>query len=222
MTGPKPKPRTRRDLLYLLKTQGPSDAAGLAARLDVTAMAVRQHLYELRAEGLVGCAEEARPVGRPAKLWHLTEAADRHFPDAHAELAVGLIESVRDALGVEAMDRLIADRSAKQAAAYRAALDRAGPDLRCRAEALATLRTAEGYMAAVEDIPAEEGDGVLLVENHCPICSAAKACSGLCAMELEVFREALGPAVQVERTDHILAGARRCAYRLRPLSSERG
>ena len=30
----------------------------------------------------------------------------------------------------------------------------------------------------------------------------------------EVFREALGPEITVERTDHILAGARRCAYRI--------
>lgn len=212
MTDPKTKPRTRRDVLHLLKTQGPSDAAGLAARLDVTAMAVRQHLYDLRDEGLVGCAEQARPVGRPAKLWHLTEAADRHFPDAHAELTVGLIDSVRATLGQEAMDRVIADRSAKQATAYRAVVDRAGPDLRRRAEALAALRSEEGYMAAVEDV--SDGPGVLLVENHCPICSAAKACSGLCAMELDVFREALGAGIRVERTDHILSGARRCAYRL--------
>ena len=57
--------------------------------------------------------------------------------------------------------------------------------------------------------------GYLLVENHCPICSAAAQCQGLCAAELAVFRAVLGPDVDVERTDHILAGARRCAYRVR-------
>ena len=54
--------------------------------------------------------------------------------------------------------------------------------------------------------------GYLLVENHCPVCSAAAACTGLCTMELEVFRKALGRDLKVERIDHILAGARRCAY----------
>ncbi len=57
----------------------------------------------------------------------------------------------------------------------------------------------------------------LLVEKHCPICSAAKTCQGLCALELEVFRAALGDQVEVERTDHILAGARRCAYAVRKI-----
>ena len=30
------------------------------------------------------------------------------------------------------------------------------------------------------------------------------------------FRRVLGPDCQVVRTDHILAGARRCAYRITP------
>jgi predicted ArsR family transcriptional regulator len=34
-----------------------------------------------------------------------------------------------------------------------------------------------------------------------------------------VFRDVLGPDVEIRRTDHILAGARRCAYRISPASS---
>ena len=57
-----------------------------------------------------------------------------------------------------------------------------------------------------------DGHGFLLIENHCPICRAAVACTGLCRQELEVFRAALGRGIVIKRTDHILAGARRCAY----------
>ncbi len=46
--------------------------------------------------------------------------------------------------------------------------------------------------------------------------AAAKACQGLCAVELAMFREVLGPGWMIERVDHLLAGARRCAYRMRP------
>jgi predicted ArsR family transcriptional regulator len=55
---------------------------------------------------------------------------------------------------------------------------------------------------------------VLLVENHCPICVAAKACQGFCRSELALFRETLGEKVSVERDEHIVAGARRCVYRI--------
>jgi predicted ArsR family transcriptional regulator len=65
-----------------------------------------------------------------------------------------------------------------------------------------------------EVLDSEDGD-LLLVENHCPICVAATACLGLCGAELEVFRKVLGREVEVERTEHIISGARRCAYRVR-------
>jgi len=52
------------------------------------------------------------------------------------------------------------------------------------------------------------------VENHCPICAAARLCTGLCREELNLFRKVLGRDVRIERISHILAGANRCAYRV--------
>ncbi|MGH7865744.1 MAG: hypothetical protein ACREQB_12195, partial [Candidatus Binataceae bacterium] len=67
----------------------------------------------------------------------------------------------------------------------------------------------QGYMAECS----RRADGAyLLIENHCPICAAARSCQGLCRDELALFRAALGAGVEVERIEHILAGARRCAY----------
>ena len=59
----------------------------------------------------------------------------------------------------------------------------------------------------------------MLVEHHCPICTAATACPGFCRSELELFRDTLGPDVTVERTAHILAGDVRCAYLIRPVDA---
>jgi predicted ArsR family transcriptional regulator len=36
----------------------------------------------------------------------------------------------------------------------------------------------------------------------------------LCTSELELFRAALGDDVEVERTQHLMAGDVRCAYRV--------
>ncbi len=206
---------TRRALLDLLKKAGARKADDLSEQMGVSAMAVRQHLYALQEEGLVGFSEQARPRGRPAKLWHLTDAAARYFPDAHAELTVRLLQSMRHAFGEAGLNRLLSVRSREQADAYSGRIDaesEAGPDdLRKRLDVLAAIRTEEGYMAEVRE--SDEG-GFLLIENHCPICRAAAACTGLCAAELLVFRAVLGPDVTIERTDHILAGARRCAYRV--------
>lgn len=204
--------RTRRGILDLLKRGGAQTAAELAAELEVTPAAVRQHLQDLQAEKLVVYAEEARSVGRPVKLWRLTAAAETHFPDAHAELAVGLIAAMKASMGEAGLERMLAAREQALIASYGAKV-KERKTLAARVGALARQRTAEGYMAEV----GRADDGAwLLVENHCPICAAAATCQGLCRIEQTVFAAVLGPEVTVERTEHILLGARRCAYRIVP------
>lgn len=157
-------------------------------------------------------AEEASGVGRPRKLWRLTAEAERHFPDAHAELAVALLDGVRQSFGAAGLAKLLAVRSERQVAAYRSQLEHL-QTLAAKVRALARLRTNEGYMA---EAVKESAGAWLLIENHCPVCSAAQTCQGLCQSELQVFQTVLGPDVNLERNEHILAGARRCAYRITP------
>ena len=195
----------------LLKRQGPISADSAARKLGITAMAVRQHLYAMQAEGEAAYADDARPRGRPVKLWRTTEAADSHFADSHSTLATDLIVQIKKAFGEEGVDRLLKLRNADLEKTYRAKTDRA-QSLRAKLDALARIRSAEGYMADVRRDP-ETGQW-LFVENHCPICSAARLCTGLCREELALFNRVLGKNVRVERVSHILAGAGRCAYRV--------
>lgn len=202
--------RTQRAIVHLLKQTGGLDSATLSERLGVTAMAVRQHLYALQSEQLVTYIEESRAMGRPAKLWQLTPAADKFFPDGYAELTLSLIQSVTEAFGVEGLKKLLEVRSRQQIAAYQRQIPTQEP-LSEQLAALASLRTEEGYMAEVETLP---NGSFLLVENHCPICAAATVCTGLCDRELEIFQRVLGQGAKVERTEHIIVGERRCVYRV--------
>lgn len=202
--------RTRRAIVKQLKQEGALDAEALASHFNITAMAVRQHLYALQKEGLVAYQEEARPMGRPAKLWYLTPAADRLFPDRYAELTLSLINSMKEAFGEAGLERLLEVRTREQIQMYQAIIPRTVP-LQQQLEALAQQRTEEGYMA---DVVAQADGSFLLSEKHCPICAVATACTGLCRTELEIFQTALGENVTIERIEHILAGDRRCVYRL--------
>ena len=206
--------KTRRAIVKLLKTEGAKDAAQVAARLGLTAMAVRQHLYQLQREKLVAAEERRVPLGRPAKYWQLTRKADRLFPDAYAEMTVALIDAVQDAFGEAGVNRVLESRYTRQRADY---LKRIPPSLSLKekVQKLARIRSEEGYMAGIKP---NGKDGFLLVENHCPICAAASACQGFCVMELDLFRAVLGPGVIVERAEHIVSGDRRCAYRITPSS----
>lgn len=195
-------------LLTLLKTHGPQQAAEAGKMLGTTGEAARQQFVKLAKAGLVEAVAQTRGVGRPLQIWHLTPAGNARFPDTHSELTVQLLRNVRDKLGEQALELLIEAREQDTRINYKQAMVGAAR-LQERVARLAAIRCREGYMAEWH----EQEDGTfLLIENHCPICAAASICQGFCRAELSVFAEVL--QAQVERSEHILSGARRCAYRI--------
>ncbi len=204
--------RTTSDqILLLLKSKGPAQTKALAEAVGVTRQAARLQMEKLAAEGLVEHVTERMGVGRPRRSWSLTALGNGRFPDTHAQMTVELIEAIRGEFGDEGMDRLVKRREQATQVGYRKALDGAA-SLEERLDRLAQVRAAEGYMA---EWSRREDGAYLLIENHCPICAAASACQGFCRSELALFETMLAPA-RVERAEHILAGARRCAYLVTP------
>lgn len=202
---------TADQILLLLKSKGPAQTKALAEATGVTRQAARLQMERLAADGLVAHVEERAGVGRPRRSWSLTDKGHNRFPDAHAQMTAELIEAVREEFGAAGLDRLVARRERGVEAAYRTAMAPA-ETLEDRLSSLAEIRAREGYMAEWS----RRDDGTyLLVENHCPICVAATACQGFCRSELALFQMMLSPA-RVERAEHILTGARRCAYLVSP------
>lgn len=195
----------------MLKMEGEHEAQEIAERIGTSAMAVRQHLYTMQDEKLVTFREEARPMGRPAKLWYLTDEANHYFPDAHATLVKDLIHSLSESFGPSGMDTLMNKRAEDQASQYMNAIP-ARASLKTKLERLVEMRSQEGYMAEMKML---DNKTYLFIENHCPICSAARVCSGLCQAELDVFQRVLGQSATIEREEHILNGARRCVYKVK-------
>ena len=204
-------PKSQDRIIDRLKTRGPQSVKILSKQLAMTTMGVRQHLADLETRGLVLQTQEERQTrGRPVHLWKLSKSGHNRFPDSHAQTALELIDVIRSSLGEESLNQLIDSRSEKIEASYRAQLDAAAPELQQRIERLAQLRSEEGYMAEVRLLP----DGWMLIENHCPICSAATSCQQFCKSELEIFQRLFENVATVARTDHLLEGARRCAYKI--------
>ncbi|MEK8033221.1 MarR family transcriptional regulator [Ideonella sp. DXS29W] len=198
-------------LLFQLKSRGPQTAATLAAACAITPMGAHKQLQALATQGLVDFHDEPQGVGRPRRIWRLTHAGHGRFPDRHGDLTVQLLRHAAEHFGPQALDTLIAAREAESEQVYRRqleGLDNVGE----RVQGLARVRSEEGYMAHAT---ADE-QGWLLVEDHCPICAAATQCQGFCRSELALFQRCLGPSATVERVEHVLAGGRRCAYRIRP------
>ncbi len=204
--------KTHHKIIELLKTQGPLTAKALANELSLTTMGIRQHMLALEASGEVIFKDENAARGRPTRYWSLTEKTNSYFADRHDELSVQLIDSVIAVFGDDGLDKLIANREESSMRLYRLALaDRFG--VKERLTALAKLRSDEGYMATVTT----KQDFFWLFENHCPICAAATKCLSFCRSELQLFQRLLNDVAVVTREEHLVEGARRCAYKVMPL-----
>ncbi len=200
-------------VLQVLKRQGPLSPNTLADQLQITDVAARQHLAALEAAHFV--SRQTQPPsgrGRPQALWALTDQAQSIFPDTHAELTVGILNAIQNAVGKNGLLKVINQRAQDQIVAYQNQMPPPSASLRKRVEALATIRTNEGYMAEVIE---EKPGTYLLIEHHCPICTAATACQNLCTAELEIFQHLLTDKISIERIEHLLKDAdKRCTYRI--------
>ncbi len=204
---------TRQQILSLLKSRGPMSAAALAGHLDISEVAVRQHLKKLNGDRLADFRESRTGVGRPARIWSLTSRGNGEFPDSHGQLSATLLRCTRSVFGASGLKDLIAAERRETTSRYLSCMDD-GCSTEERLAILAEQRTADGFMAEWSN----DGEGrYRYTENHCSISTAARACDMLCDSELTMFREILGPHVDIVRTSHLLSGAGRCSYAITAL-----
>lgn len=201
---------TRRQILVLLKKRGPLDVASLAETLGLTGMAVRRHLDALERSGACVAAIERRPVGRPRRLYRLTPEGEELFPRRYDTLALQVLEDLEETSGRGAVDALFERRAERMVEEYRA---ETGTEMPKALAELSRLRDEAGYMC---DWRENDEGGYLLVESNCAVHRIADRYPKVCAMELNLFRQALGDDVTVERLTHIASGDATCTYRVRP------
>lgn len=198
-----------------LKVEGPTTAKVLAEQFSLTTMGVRQHLQGLEEEGMLVFEDRKASRGRPTRYWSLTEKSYSLFPDRHDDLTSQLIESVKVIFGDNGLEQLISHREEASKLLYQRALAD-HTSVFDKLVTLAKLRTEEGYVATIE----QEGKNFWLLENHCPICAAASNCVNFCRSELQLFQWLFEDLATVSREEHIIEGARRCAYKVVPTSQD--
>jgi len=208
--------KTENKILHLLKSRGAMTAKDLSHELDVTTMGIRQHMLQLEKTHDVEYQDKKAARGRPTRYWALTKKSDRHFPNGHEILNLQIIESVKHVFGEQGLEQLIEQREELSYKIYQKKL-RECVSVKDKLMALATIRSKEGYMATIES----GKDEYWLLENHCSICAAASSCLNFCRSELHLFQRLFAGIALVTREEHIMQGARRCAYKLRLLHSKK-
>jgi predicted ArsR family transcriptional regulator len=189
-----PDQPTRRRVARSILDNGPSTAAALAERLDLTPAAVRRHLDQLVEEGAVEAREPrshtARGRGRPAKVFALTESGRDDFDQQYDDLAVQALRFLAETGGEDAVREFAARRVAfiqDDFERLREEYPELGP-----AEILARIFTDGGYVASVREVPV----GEQLCQQHCPVAHVAHEFPQLCEAETEAIANVLGRHVQ--------------------------
>jgi predicted ArsR family transcriptional regulator len=186
---------TRERVARSILENGPSTAAELAGRLDLTPAAVRRHLDHLLEEGFLDSAEQrvygTRGRGRPAKVFALTSAGRDQFHQQYDDLAAQALRFLAETGGDEAVTEFARRRAAFIERDYARVLDD-NPGL-SPAQALARVFTDEGYAASVKELPVV---GEQLCQQHCPVAHVAHEFPQLCEAETEAISRVLGTHVQ--------------------------
>ncbi|MFC6152536.1 helix-turn-helix transcriptional regulator [Nocardioides yefusunii] len=188
---------TRDRVVRSILENGPSTTAELAARLRLTAAAVRRHLDHLVTDGILEGREQkvygSRGRGRPAKVFVITAEGREQFEQRYDDLAAQALRFLRETSGEEAVVEFARRRVAFIERDY-AVVTRSHPDL-SPAEALAKVFTDEGYAASVRQLPVV-GVGDQLCQQHCPVSQVAHEFPQLCEAETEAIGKVLGTHVQ--------------------------
>jgi DeoR family suf operon transcriptional repressor len=195
-----------------VRRRGEATVEQIAEQLGMTVSGARQHLGALVADGLVETTEltpDTPKRGRRTLLYSVTPAADSLFPKAYGELTNELLGYV-DATDPAKLDELFAMRREHRIANANARLSDK-PDLGAKVEELTQILDEDGYLATVEQTGP---DTYLIVEHNCAIWAVAQRYGQACTSELDFIRAVL-PGASVERVQHMVAGARHCAYEIR-------
>jgi DeoR family transcriptional regulator, suf operon transcriptional repressor len=197
----------RNAVLVQLKLAQRLTAKELAERMGLSLNAVRHHLKELEAAGLVGYDREHRGVGAPVFSYRLTQAGESMFPRRYQETLTGLLEQMVQRDGRQAAVALLEAHFADLANRLSAELAGRGPAERLHA--LGRVLSDEGYMAEVRT----GAEGGTLTEHNCAIPAVAERFPELCAAEARFVAQVLG--AEVERRGHMLSGCSHCEYHVR-------
>lgn len=190
--------------MALLK-QSPNLSVGeIAQKLGITEMAVRRHLNNLERDQLLSSHLVRQSMGRPSRVYYLTEKADDFFPKAYTTFAIELIEDLQSVQGADAVEQLFVRRAERLYRQYKEEVN--GDGLEEKVHQLVQVQNRKGYMVELEK---QEGRWILK-EYNCPIAQVAKQYPQACDGEVLLFERLLG--CRVERIQCMAKGATHCVF----------
>lgn len=207
---PKVNGLTRQQILMCIKQDGTLTADQLSQQLEISPVAVRQHLSALEAEGYICVRVERKGLGRPSHRYCLTDIGDETFPRAYDRFAEMLLDELGMWQGSDMVSELMRRQHERQISALLPRI--AGKPLAAGLQEITRIYSERGYMAESKEVAPNEH---LLWKRNCAICSLARQMPELCCGSEEKFLSELLDAAEVNLEKSFAAGDHYCQFRIR-------
>lgn len=195
---------TRERVLQTLQTRQQCTINEIAVAVDINPISVRHHITKLQADGLVDSAEERHGVGRPRRIYFLTEMGREHFPSRYLKLTLRLLEQLKGTVPQPVVNQLFTQMAQELASGYSDELDNL--TIEQRLELVKKLLTAEGFTVEWE----RKGDQYQIREINCPYYHVGQNHPEVCSVDQTLMATVL--AVPVEKIQCMLHGDASCTY----------
>jgi predicted ArsR family transcriptional regulator len=200
---------TRRELLQLIKREGSLSVSEAMEALGMARTTVREHLIQLKEQGLLDRSADRSGRGRPSHRYQMSKRARVLFPSRDEELMGALIRFLRER-GKDALVESFFE--AYWQARTRAVKEklRQVPDgtLDGRLDVLRSILEEEGFMPVIERL---EGT-ITIQECNCPFPESVKETKIPCRLERAFFEEVF--ETTLDRVSYIPEGNSACTYTL--------
>lgn len=197
---------TRERILETLLEQRRCTINELAEAVGINPISVRHHIIKLEAEQFVASEEERQGVGRPPRVYFLTEAGLEQFPTRYLRLTNRLLEQVKESLPEPTVKELFRQIAQEMAASYAEEVDLDEIPMEERLALLKEFLVREGFKVEWE----REGESYLIHEISCPYYQVGQMHPEVCTVDETLISNLL--SVPAERVRCVLHGDDHCTY----------
>jgi len=195
---------TRERVLQTLLIKQRCTINEIAEAVDINPISVRHHINRLQADGLVSSEEERHGVGRPRRLYFLTESGQERFPTRYLRLTVRLLNQLKETMPEPVVAKLFAQMAADMASEYRDEIR--GLSLEERLDLVTSLLKTEGFSVEWE----KDNDQYLIREISCPYYHIGQNHPEVCSVDQELISTVLD--LPAEKVKCVLNGDAHCTY----------
>lgn len=195
---------TREAVLESIQRSQPISIVELAEAVGINPISVRHHIGKLEEAGLVRSESERHGVGRPRRVYWLTEKGREKFPAQSLRLASSLIQQLKESLPEERINEIFRELGSNLRDIEPQKLQQMNLDERLNF--IDRQLTSEGFSVSIE----RTEDEIRIHETGCPYYHVGQEHHEVCTIDRELINTALQS--ESERTACLLHGDAKCTY----------